>query len=658
VNDFIRFIKDKRIGFIRDRRSGFAARMLCEAAGCLLCGLLLALLCETIFRQSARRALAWLFGGSGGFAAALFLGAELMVLSAALRLRPAVLLLTALPPLTLTLVSYYKTIVNGFPLLLSDLSLAKNASSVISFALPRIRLSALTLWALAALLAVIALLARFAPLLPRAARERMLLLALALPLVCAFLCPGELQLRAARRIDGCQTQEEYNDRCGVLYGFYAAWAAQSVPSDDGEEDGLALAREALPAEADGAASEENGAAEPDEVPAAEPEELPDVIFLLSESFFDVTKWEFLHFEADPLPNYHRLAADFESGAFLSSTYAGGTGYVELEVLTGFLGAFLDEADTMTSLTREGVYEAMPSIPRLLRDGYGYDTLYLHAYTGELYERPRIMPSLGFDELAFIDDFETDWESAGGLPSDESFVRELLARLDAHDADTPLFVQATSMENHQPYMAGKYDEPFSIPYTSDIPLDEDVRAILDALLIGLSHADAALGTLTDALAERGRPVLLVLYGDHLPAMVLSGRDLTKGTFYSLLGLVPTPDTLRWEPDTLKTMLSTDYLIWSNCGTGRGEGAERSAPLLGVQALKMAGLRLSPFYEWLDGKLARQLLILRPRLCVTADGTALREVPDEAADAAGMYRAIERDLVYGEGRLSAFFAPSAR
>lgn len=612
-----------------------------ELTGCLLCGALLTLGCETIFRQSLPQALARLFHGGSGAAAALFLGAELAALTALVRLRPLALVLTALPPLALTLVSYYKIIINGFPLLLSDLNLAPTAASVISFALPRVRFSALTVSVPALLLAGIVLLSLRAALLPRDARQRMLLLALTLPLALSYLHGGEQQLRAARRIDGCQTQEERNDRCGVLYGFYAAWAAQNTAGGAGDES-LPELTDLLEA------------TEPEAAPA-EPAAAPDIIFLLSESFFDITKWDLLHFETDPLPNFHRLASAYESGVFLSSTYAGGTGNVEVEMLTGFLGAFLDESDSMTALSREGVYESMPSIPRMLRDGCGYDTLYLHAYDSTLYNRPDVMPALGFDKLAFLADFETEYEYAGGYPSDESFVRELLARLDVGPDAPPLFIQATSMENHQPYTAEKYGEPSPVAYTCDVPLSDEEHATLDALITGLNHADASLGTLTDALALRERPTLLVFYGDHLPSLVSDGKDVRNGTLYSRIGLVPGADTLSWSPDTLMLMMSTDYLIWSSDGMAAAEGAISSASLLGVHALSRAGVPLTPFYSWLDGTLSREMLLARPRLFVTGDGRPLSDVPPESEQIVGYYRAIERDTVYGEGTLPSLFRP---
>ncbi len=67
---------------------------------------------------------------------------------------------------------------------------------------------------------------------------------------------------------------------------------------------------------------------------------PNVVLVVSESFFDPTRLPGVSFSADPVPNFHALADAFPSGVFLSNTYAGGTGNVEMELFTGIPSAFL------------------------------------------------------------------------------------------------------------------------------------------------------------------------------------------------------------------------------------------------------------------------------------------------------------------------------
>ena len=68
--------------------------------------------------------------------------------------------------------------------------------------------------------------------------------------------------------------------------------------------------------------------------AAASEGTPDIIFITSESFFDVTRLPGITFEEDPLPNFHRLAEASTNGWCLSNNYGNGTGNVEMEMFTG------------------------------------------------------------------------------------------------------------------------------------------------------------------------------------------------------------------------------------------------------------------------------------------------------------------------------------
>ena len=109
------------------------------------------LLCQAISLQSWGEAAVWI-GGHFQAAALMWLlltcgGAALWGLT---RLSGLALLLIQLGPIGLTLVSYYKAVINGEPLRLSDLALAGNLRNVAGFAMDRITFSPVTISALAA----------------------------------------------------------------------------------------------------------------------------------------------------------------------------------------------------------------------------------------------------------------------------------------------------------------------------------------------------------------------------------------------------------------------------------------------------------------------------------------------------------------------------
>ena len=604
------------------RRAGRPVRplgLLSAAAFLLLEPLLLLALSRFLFLQ----------GFAGMFRSGDWLREYLLLLGPAALLwaafdRPWCLWLAeGLPVMLLTLVSYYKLLLSGSPLLPQDFGMFSGAGEILGFAFPQLRMTGATLAALLAWLILLVLLITL-PLRGARGGKGLRLSALGLGLVLAvtlFVLP----------------RPETEARCGPVLTLWRAWFRGSgggaAPGED--EEALDLLREQLvsaPAPTPSPAPAE---------PEPEPEPVrPTVIFLMSESFFDVTKLPQISFERDPLPRYHSLARTNTAGDFLSLTYCGGTGYVEMEVLTGLCSHFLRSGDTLTSLPEE-VYRRIPSITDVFL-AEGYELSFLHSYNDKLYNRPAIYDALGFGSLRFEDSFPEEAERRGGYLSDLALTREILAALE-EPSGAPRMIFAISMENHQPYIASKFGEECRSGLRSPV-LDKEEREVLDACVRGLEDADEALGALTDALSQREEPVMLVFWGDHRPNLGLAdGRNV-----YQSLGLYEDPDTGSWEPEPLKRMLTTDYLIWTNYGLPKEDGPE-SSTLLGLHVLEKLGFPLTNYYAWLRERVDGHCLLYRPRLFVKWDGTALAAVPEEEGELMRLYAAAVYDLVYGEGRI---------
>ena len=370
----------------------------------------------------------------------------------------------------------------------------------------------------------------------------------------------------------------------------------------------------------------------------EPEAEPNVILLVSESFFDPTRLPGVEFDADPIPNFHALAEEFPTGAFLSNTYAGGTGNVEMELFTGIPSAFLGAGESLTSLQDPTAYSRVPSLARAFGDA-GYETFFVHSYGDILYDRDMNIPRMGFDQLVYQEDFTVDKTYAGGYVSDDTLADQLIAQFEAK-GDGPLFLYGLSMENHQPYYAGKFDTPAPVAAAAE-GLTEEEQGVLDALLHGLWDADAALGKLVDYFSQVEEPTILVFVGDHLPGLSLDAG----GTLYTSLGYSSTSDTSQWAPEELKRMHATDILVWNNYGAELELGAETSCTLLGTQLLGWAGVPKPLYFQWVD-RAMDQMLLYRERLFVTADGTPWHEPTEDCAALVADWKNIVYDMLYGE------------
>ncbi|OUQ79942.1 LTA synthase family protein [Flavonifractor sp. An10] len=581
-------------------------------------------LCQLVTLQDGAAAWAWMGSHiqAAGYIYLVLLLAQLLLATLTDSLLCAQLL-TTLPCLLLAIASHLKQAVNGIPLLVSDLAMAGQAGQVAGFLRPGMSLGAGTWGAIVGM--VLLCLAAFAwshPARPMPWARRLSALAvLAVLLAWALLSPASAALLAGE--EG-ESQAMRNDRLGLLAGLYSAARESTMAEPDAySEDGMNRILLRLRADA-----EETG----------EPEEKPHVILLVSESFFDPTRLPGVEFDADPIPNFHALAEEFPTGAFLSNTYAGGTGNVEMELFIGIPSAFLGAGESLTSIQDPTAYSRVPSLARVFGDA-GYETLFVHSYGDILYDRDMNIPRMGFDRLVYQDDFTVDKTYAGGYVSDDTLADELIARFEAR-GEEPVFLYGLSMENHQPYFAGKFDTPAPVSATAE-GLTEEEQGVLDALLHGLWDADASLGKLVDYFSRVEEPVILVFVGDHLPGLSLDAG----GTLYTSLGCSSTADTSRWEPEELKRMHTTNILVWNNYGAELALPAETSCTLLGTQLLGWAGVPRPLYFQWVADA-GEQMLLYRERLFVAADGSPHHEPTEDCASLVADWKNIVYDMLYGE------------
>ncbi|HEU0277949.1 MAG TPA: LTA synthase family protein [Rhodanobacteraceae bacterium] len=242
---------------------------------------------------------------------------------------------------------------------------------------------------------------------------------------------------------------------------------------------------------------------------------PDIVVILSESFFDPTIMNGYPAGTDLTPNYRRLAQHAIAGQLHVPTFGGGTIRTEFEVLTGLsLRYFPDIQFPYLQIHQKQI----PGIVRLLaRDGY--QTLAVHGNNPGFWNRTEAFKELGFDRFVSIGDFPADDAlDNGNYMSDKSFTDELLRQLP--DDSPPRFVLGISMEAHGPY---DKDPGIDTAVRDAIPVPSAVtnpqaKLELQNYIYHMQNADRQLGRLVDVLAQRRRRTLVLFFGDHLPALV--------------------------------------------------------------------------------------------------------------------------------------------
>lgn len=370
-------------------------------------------------------------------------------------------------------------------------------------------------------------------------------------------------------------------------------------------------------------------------PSPNEEKQPNVILILSESFFDVTALPGLSFETDPLAEYHALQEESVSGTFYSRTMGYGTCNIELELLTGVNSALLANGDD--PLHWESAHQALfPTVPYLFKQA-GYYTGFLHMYNDTIYNRTELFSHLSFDEMFFNNDYAAiDPDAAAaedyityrmgklsGSQLGDAYMTDLIINLyEQKEDDGPVFLYASSMENHAPYNADKYSA-YHYPFTSTAPLTDAAVGALNAYTEGAANSSQALKALTDYFSQVEEPTVILFYGDHVP-----GLGLDTGSVYQQIwdfdgSIFSTTPALGAE------LYSSDYLIWANDPSllpdSPGSRADTSCAFFGLEVLDAAGLPLPRYWQQVR-RMSEECQAYNAIYFVSKEGEASWTMPD--------------------------------
>jgi len=634
----------------KDRRAlvlggGEAARWGLFILLCLLTGLQLALTIRLIETQSILSALACL-GKAHLWYTALLLALLCAFFGFLFHSLFAGGALTIIPVAILAFVNYFKVALTSTPLQFSDLALAGRVGKIAAMNAASLRLSAVGAGAILWLIlwsALLFFLSRRVRLeWRRSAPAALAPAGLLLVLFWIALDPLVLRPLGAPIVQAFMDQSIVNSTCGVPLGLLRG---AKLASESGKEAGPD--QEAL------GSMLEVDLSTPAPTAAPVERKKPNIIFFLSESFFDVTQLPGVTFSEDPLEEYRALQAEGVSGDFMSRTLGYGTCNIELEALTG-INTYLFAYEDLYTIDPARI-ASVPSVVQLLKDA-GYRTTMLHTFNDEIYHRTPILEAIGFDEIYFNDKFaaiDPDAAAApdywtymaghlsGGAYSDD-YLTSLIMDLDQQTGDAPLFTFAISVENHSPHNGEKYDD-YTVEVTSD--LTGYAAGVLDSAVQGVDNASAALKRLTDYFREQDEPTVIIFFGDHRPGL---GLEDGLHSVYSALGMCDDNSGTTWTMDQKLELLTTTYLIWSNdpdyLPAPAGTVVPNSSNYLGLSILDAAGVD-KPLYWQLLEQFSQDRLMDTYLYQIGRDGT-VGPATGEAAQRQERLAAFLEDAVHGE------------
>ncbi len=355
-------------------------------------------------------------------------------------------------------------------------------------------------------------------------------------------------------------------------------------------------------------------------------EKPNIIFVMSESFWDPTKVTNLSFSEDPVPNLHHYIENFPGGQTISPTFGGNTANVEFEALTSYSMSLLKPGSIPYQQVITNKKE-VPSIPTALKKE-GYYTSAIHSFGRTFFKRDDVYKVLGFDKFNAEDTME-NVDIDGDYISDLAMSKEIIAELE--EQKQPTFIHAVTMQNHFPFTEGRFGE--NLIEISGLE-NEESKGELETYTEGLRRSDEALQYLIEQLDNLDRPTLLVFFGDHLPSLG------TNKSFYKENGYI----TNEKIPSERLAMAQTPLLMYANFDMPNDNIGLVSPIHFSNLIFDYAGLNKSLFYQFLS-ELYKEIPVLRDELKVDKNGEVINDLTKKQNEMLEQYKMLQYDLLVG-------------
>lgn len=276
---------------------------------------------------------------------------------------------------------------------------------------------------------------------------------------------------------------------------------------------------------------------------------PNIIYIMSESYADISLCENVVYHDDIFYATDFLKEHYVSGTLLGAQFGGGTCNSEFEVLTGFSMANLPSGCTPY---QQYFNNEMVSYPRYLKE-LGYNTVAIHSYGKQFWNRDVAYPNMGFDKFIAEEEF-VDPLRRRGLIKDDEVVKMIIQEYEANlSTGKPFFNFSVTMQNHGSFTDGQYLENYRASLTCE-NLNDEQEGILTTYATGIRDANIALDKLINYFSTVKEPTIICMFGDHLGS--LGGSD----EIYIKSGLFDgAPED---NATNMAQKYTTPFFVWDN------------------------------------------------------------------------------------------------
>ena len=342
----------------------------------------------------------------------------------------------------------------------------------------------------------------------------------------------------------------YRDN-GVPYSFLITWLKTGIDKPKGYSE------EMITGLFDKGELGKDGIYTPGKDDDTDVDNKPNILFLQLESFVDPTIVKDVKYSKDPIPNYRKLMKKYSSGYITVPAVGAGTANVEFEAMTGISAKFFGPGEyPHKSVLTEKTCESMAYDLKQL----DYTTHAIHNHRGAFYNRNKVFRNLGFDTFTCLEYMNNVVKTPKNWAKDSLLTECIVDALESSKG--PDYIYTISVQGHGKYPTEEVLVDPEITVT-EAP-DDETRWAYEYYANQVYEMDIFVRELTETLEDYDEDVVLVMYGDHLPALDMTEEELKSGDLYK-----------------------TQYVVWSNFGLEKKD-KDTYTYEIGPEILKRLGI----------------------------------------------------------------------
>ena len=209
----------------------------------------------------------------------------------------------------------------------------------------------------------------------------------------------------------------------------------------------------------------------------------------------------------------------------------------------------------------------------------YSCYAIHPFEAGSYHRDKAYEKFGFDAFITRESFD-GYEQIRTYYSDASTYKKVIELYESKQPGEKLFVWDLTMQNHGGY--NSVDGFENEIYLTEYPELEQAAAYVTLM----KYTDEALRELIAYFEKEEEPTMIVMFGDHQPA-------LSDGTYDVLYG----EDENDVGDEEREKRYITPFLIWNNYGLEESYIEQMSSNYLSAYIFRQAGFALTPYQNFL-------------------------------------------------------------